>query len=292
MILNCANFLCTDHEPIVMATSFSSAEARALLLRTKDISLVQEGRWSHTSFGGTRFRDSDADDNRGIYAHIHAMAGVSLSIAPLAGLGYWHEGGTMGDEWREVQQRAADERALVVEVSKRCRDLHSLPVVAVTDSLSEWREEFEVSFRRRIAYALGFHASLCAGSLECYEARYEPMIVGTPAQLGQVASGGDELDSFSLLLNLLSRLHGTMAYEQRHGVPAPRAPGKVLFYRGKVALLEGQLTNVSRRLKRRLNADGRDALRSLLVQLRSERDGGFWNVDSSPIWGMGKWPQT
>lgn len=109
-------------------------------------------------------------------------------------------------------------------------------------------------FRRRIAYALGLHASLRAESLECYEARYEPLIVGTAAQLAPMVSGHlatprfvDELDGFSIMLNLLSRLHGTMAYERHHGAPASRAPGKVLFYRDKVQLLEGKLAEVSRR---------------------------------------------
>jgi hypothetical protein len=300
MILYVANLLCTDHEPIAMATRFSSAEARALLLHTKDASLVQEERWSDTSLGGTDFCQGDQDPGGvGIYARIHALAGISLSIAPVAGLGYWHEAGTAGDHWRDVQRRAANERDLVVEVAKRCRDVHTLPVVAVTDSVNLRKEEFEVSFRRRVAYALGFHASLRAGSLECYEARYEPLIVGTAAQLGQVASGhpashplADQLDGFSLLLNLLSRLHGTLAYERHHDAPAPRAPGKVLFYRDKVALLEGKIAEVSRGLKRALNVDGHSALRSLLLQLRSERDGGFWNVDSSPIWGMAQWPTT
>lgn len=298
MILFVANLLCTGHGPLETATRISSAEARALLLRTRDASLVREERWSHTSLGGTHFRQGDEDPaGAGIYARIHALAGVSPSVAPVAGLGYWHEAGTAGGHWLEVQRRSANERDLVVEVARQCRDLHGLPVVAVTDSINLWKEEFEVSYRRRIAYALGFHASLRAGSLECYEERYEPLIAGTAAQLDPIVSGHlasrrfvDELDGFSVLLNLLSRLHGTMAYERHHGAPAPRAPGKVRLYRDKVQMLEGKLAEVSRRVKRVLNADGRSALRALRLELRAERDGGFWNVDSSPIWGMGQWP--
>lgn len=297
MILYVANLLCTDHAPITTATRLSSAEARALLLRTQEASIAPKERWRQASLGGTDFRQGGDDPaGIGIYANIHKLAGVSMDIAPVMGLGFWHEGGTAGDHWRDVQRRAANERDLVVEVAARCRDVHELPVVAETDSVSLWKGDPGVSYRRRIGYAVGFSESLRAGSLACYEARYEVLITGTAAQLDREAGPppatfqlAGTLDAFSRFLNLLARLHGTMACERAGGAPSPAAPGRVESYRGKVQLLEGRLAEVSRPLQWVMNADGRSALRSLRRQLASERDSGIWNVDSSPIWGMGAW---
>lgn len=291
MILCYANLLCVDRDPIAAATSMTADEARALLLRTQDVALVDDARWARASLLGTGFRQED-DDPRGLglYRCLHLRAGVTLGVAPLAGLGFSHEAGTMGGEYRELPRARADERRLVEAIGEYCRELHGLPVVAETDVLGEWREDFATSFRRRIAYALGFHASLRAGSLACYEVRHAPLIVGTAAEVDELIRGDDELERFSLALNLLARLRRAIAHERRHGAPSPAAPGAVAARRDKISLLEGRLAEASERVERRLNADGRLALRSLLRQLDAER--GAWQVDLSPIWGTGAEHQT
>ena len=288
MILCLANILCTDHEPMVMATRFSSSEARALLLRARDLARAIDERWAQASLGGTRFSEIESDAAE-TNARVHDPTGVSLAIAPIAGLGFWHEVSTAGGEWRETRRKVSDERGAVVEISKALRYHHDLPLLAVIDSISEWREDFDVSFRRRIAYAIGFHASLRTGSLQCYEAWYKALILDAAATLDSVGSSEpDEVDSFSILLNLLARLHGTMAYERHHGEPDPRAPGRVFAYHDKVARLQARLEVSCKRLEALFNVDGRAALGALLLQLRSEHDAGNWNVASSPVWGRGR----
>lgn len=288
MILCYANILCVDRDPVELASSLTSEEARALLLRAQEAVVVDDLRWGQASLVGTRFRQG-GDDPRGlgIYRCIHLRAGASLGVAPAAGLGFAHEVGTMGDECGHMPRYKADERWLVEATAEYCRELHGLPVVAEVDALGECCEDFATSYRRRIAYALGFQASLRAGTCECYEARCGALVAGTVAAVDEAVRGRDELESFSLCLNLLAWLRRAIAHERRMAAPHPGAAGKVQARGDKLALLEGRLAEVSDLLERRMNADGRFAVRMLLRQLEAERSEGAWQVDISPLWGQG-----
>src|SRR5262245_19480039 len=147
MILSYAWLICPDHDSIVLATQFSSAQARELLLSTRDASVVADPRWLQSSLGGTGLREADGGaGTEGLYAKVHRLAGVSLRIAPLAGLGSWHEMGTAGDGWRIARDRAAADESLVLNVAEQCRTQRGLPVVAEAPSPGEGRESFEESF--------------------------------------------------------------------------------------------------------------------------------------------------
>lgn len=288
MILLCANLLCVGGDPLALACSTTAEEAGALLRRTQDPALVDDARWGAATLVGTGFR-MDGDNPRGLGLHhiLYLRAGITWSVAPAAGLGFSHEAGTMGDEYREVLRARASERRLVEAISEYCQGIHGLPVAAEVDAIGEWREDFAISYRRRIAYALGFHASLRAGSRACFEVRDAPLILGTAAELDVAARGSDAFEAFSLRLNLLARLRRAIAHERRHGAPHRAVAGAVHARREKEDLLEGRLAEASEQVARRLHADGQLALRTLLRHLRAERDEGAWQVDIAPVWGSG-----
>lgn len=285
MILCYANLLCIDRDPLSLATSMTAVEARALLLRSQDAAVIDDPRWARASFLGTGFREGDGPYAQGIYRCIFLRAGLTLAVAPAAGLGFAHEGGTMGDEYRLLQREKADERQLVELVAEFCQELHGLPVTAEIDSFGEWQATFETSYRRRIAYGLGFHASLRAGSRACFEGHDQLLAAGTVAQLDALTHGRDEFEDFSLRLNLLARLRRMIAHEHHHGAPWPGL-SKVQSRQDKLALLKGRLGEVTDQLTPGLNTDGQFALRALHRQLHAERNA--WQVDISPVWGEGK----
>lgn len=284
MILCHANLLCIGRDPTFLATAMTADEARALLLRSQDVAVVDDARWARASLLGTGFREGDGPHAAGIYRCIFLRAGLTLSVAPVAGLGFAHEGGTMGDEYRLLPRKHADERQLVEAVAEFCTELHGLPVTAELDSFAEGQAAFETAYRRRIAYALGFHASLRAGSRACIEAHDGLLVAGTAARLDELARGRDELESFSLRLNLLARLRRMITHERHRGAPWPGL-SPVQSGRDKLALLTGRLAEVTKQMASRLNADGSFALRALHRQLDAERD--TWQVDIPPVWGEG-----
>ena len=284
-IFGFANLVCMDLSPWEMATRFSSDQVRASLLATQDV--VADACWREARLGGTNFRERGSCSGD-VYKSIHASAGVSLEVAPLAGLGFWHDWATMGGEGLiGTDKEAAEyEQCCVEEAAARVNARGELAVIAVTNTLGVWPEDFVLSFQRRLVYALGYAASLRAGTMDVYDAWYEPTVLGSPAPLADVGQGSEDVVRLSILLNVLARLDGTMAYERRHGEPHPGAPGRVAHYRAKVAALDEVVESTARRLKAELNVDGRVALRVLLGELRSERRVGRWNVLEPPVWGL------
>jgi len=107
MILCYANLLCIDRDPLFIATSMTADEARALLLRSQDVAVIDDPRWAHAALLGTGFREGDGPHAQGIYRCIFLRAGLTLAVAPVAGLGFAHEGGTMGDEVRQLRRDTA-----------------------------------------------------------------------------------------------------------------------------------------------------------------------------------------
>jgi hypothetical protein len=284
-IFGFANLICIDHSPLAMATEFSSDQVRASLVAIqRDAS---DERWQQATLGGTNFRERGSCSGE-VYRSIHASAGVSMDIAPLAGLGFWHDWATMGGEGLigSDKQAAEHERRCVEEAAAQSNARGEPGVIAATNTLGVWPEEFVLSFQRRLVYALGYAASLRTGTMDVYDAWYQIAVLGSPAQLQDVGRGSEELVRFSTALNLLARLDGTMAYERHHGAPHEGAPGKVAHYRAKVAVLDGMITSTARELKAGLNADGRVALRVLLGQLQSGRRDGQRTVLEPPVWGL------
>jgi hypothetical protein len=284
-IFGFANLVCLDLSPWEMATRVTSEQARASLLATRDG--AADERWRAATLGGTNFRERGSCSGD-VYKSIHASAGVSLDVAPLAGLGFWHDWATMAGEGLigSAQQAAEHERRCVEELAAQSNARGEPAVIAATNTLGVWPEDFVLSFQRRLVYALGYAASLRAGTMDVYDAWYETAVLGLPAQLGAVGRGSEGIVCFSTALNVLARLDGTMAYERRHGAPHQGAPGTVAHYRAKVTALDGMITSTARGLKAELNADARVALRVLLGQLRSERRDGTCNVLEPPVWGM------
>jgi hypothetical protein len=270
-----ANLITIDVDEMLLATQVSLREVQSTLGYLEKLALDDSIRdvWDGATFRGAGFR---VGAGRAI--------GETLDVAPVAGLGFWTQA------WpthlsASAAERVEEERRATERVVEAARGRLGLPIAARTGVISETDYSFEVAFRRRIAYAMGYRASLLAQGWERYDAIFRHVVDGEAEQI-ETDDGCDEtISQFSLTLNLLARLEGAVAYERDHGRPHPHAPGRVRDYEAKVDMLESRLNELADLVRGTLNEDGRIALHAILYELRSQRMAGVWNVEDSPRWG-------
>jgi hypothetical protein len=272
VIPNWADLIVVDVDAIDMATRFP-AESVKEELRT--IGLYISGGmlskvWEEASFQGTGFRVEAVD-----------AIGVSMDVAPLAGIGFsipaWPSHLSASDLAMVKEKRQA-----LQLIAKSTAGRTSLPIAAVTDFISDTEYPFEIAFRRRIAYALGYRALLSTRDAASFESLYDDLIRGTAEVIESLVRGRDEISKFSIALNLLARLEGTMSHERDHGQP----PHTIRDYHKKVIALEERLKLLIASMRSEFNEDGRAALHGVLRELDSQRSSGIWNVKGTfPLWG-------
>jgi hypothetical protein len=270
-----ANLITVDVDEILLATRMSLHDVQSTLdsLRNVDLDDAVHDGWRGATFGGVGFR---VDAGRAV--------GETLDVAPMAGLGFWTQA------WPEhlstsATTRVEEERRAIERVVEVAAGQLDVPIVARTEVLSETDYPFEVAYRRRLAYAMGYRASLLAGDRGRYDALVRDVMIGEVEQI-EIVNGCDEtVSQFSCTLNLLARLEGAMAYERDNGRPHPNVLGRIRDYEAKVRRLESLLNELVEVLRGTLNEDGRIALHAILYELQSQRLAGIWNVEDSPRWG-------
>ncbi|MGB0384532.1 MAG: hypothetical protein ACPGWR_06880 [Ardenticatenaceae bacterium] len=170
----------------------------------------------------------------------------------------------------------------MVELSKT---LVPFPLRAATDRITVMNTKIGFAYRRRIAYELGFEASIAARSFEPYNRFFEPVLIAALEVLQKLTPAITEQYAFSIYLNLLSYLNQAIVYEAKKGEPYPDAAGRVYEGQKKRAYLHDQLIKAAVNKEQSLNKDGRIALRLLLWQLQDDYARGIHGNLYYPIWG-------
>ena len=269
------NLISVKLDEISFARSVSAAEVKAVLNTLDNYVSDTNVRdiWNLATFCGTGFKLNAAN-----------LVGISMAIAPVAGIGL------CTFAWPNHLSQAT-----VAEVNKQgeilqiiataAKNRMKLPVAAVTNFISDTEYPFEVAFRRRIAYAIGFHASLLKQNINYYDAWFKTIIIGEVSQAETIGNDENKLIEFSVVLNLLARLNGTMAYEQDNGKPHDKVSEQVRDYEAKLAILEHRLQCLANLINQDFNEDGKVALNALLYEVNNQQKSGIWNVLDSPCWG-------
>lgn len=270
-----ANLITVDLDAIFLAQNISTNKVRKTLTSLGTYALDANARsiWNQGGFYGVGFKIDSAE-----------LIGTSMAIAPVAGVGF------CTFSWpSHLDKNAVSEVNLQGEVLRRITkaadDQMMLPITYIADFIGDTDYIFEVAFRRRISYRIGFYASILKKDFNCYDRLFEATIIGNPSQLEVISNNENNLVNFSITLNLLARLNGTMAYEQHHGIPHSKSPGRVRDYSIKLSMLEARLQKLANLIKQTFNDDGRVAINALLFELENQRIAGIWNVIDSPCWG-------
>jgi hypothetical protein len=237
--------------------------------------------------------------------------GVSLAWAPLAGIGFYREDDYVTEVPVIDPSMSPIQRALLRKYEAQLREQASLrgpevlavrlltegaagrlpfPVTAALGFQSSWVHDFRAAYIRRLAYGLGFEASLRAGSLQPYEALYPVLIDGTAAELRNALPPPDAALSFSVLLNLRGVLDAVSAYERDHEGPAPRLSGRAVDAAAKRTLLSNQLARAAEARKLPLHNEGQLAVDALLAESQRLSDKSPWWDGYPPDWSDARVP--
>lgn len=170
----------------------------------------------------------------------------------------------------------------MVELSKT---LVPFPLRAATDRITAMNTKICLAYRQRIAYELGFEASIAARSFEPYNRFFEPVLTGSLEMVQKLTPAITEQYAFSIYLNLLSYLNSAIVYEAQKGEPYPEAAGRVYEGQKKRAYLHDQLIKAALNKEQSLNKDGRIALRLLLWHLADDYARGLHGNLYYSQWG-------
>jgi hypothetical protein len=132
----------------------------------------------------------------------------------------------------------------------------SVPLGTVIDVRATWEFDFLEAFRRRLAYALGFEASLLAGSPRPYLELEALLVSDSLAGLRAYLPPASARTAFSIHLNLLARLRAALA-----------ADLPVVDAAEKDAVLSAGLHTAAERKQADLTSDAQVAVRAVLAEL-------------------------
>jgi hypothetical protein len=298
-----ADVVVPEIDPLVAARRYPAGDLRTVLEGLREVALdVGVGEvWSGARVAGT-------DRGEGPPGAAPGVVGVSLAFACLVGAGFWRErdlpaevppappapGGGPGGEaaggtgseatpLREAVARKLRESAAAgarlrgpqVDAVRRVAAAASgrapFPLRAALDVRGTWLYDFVEAYRRRLAYALAFEASLTAGSLRPYGERLPALLAGGLPELIDATPGAADPLAFSVVLNLLRILDGALAYEAATGRSHPDLPGPVRAGEPKRAFLRERLLAAAAARQEHLHADGRVAVQALLEELELMR---------------------
>lgn len=237
--------------------------------------------------------------------------GASLAWAPLAGIGFHREDNYVTELPVIEPSMSLIQQAILRKNESRLREQASIrgpevlvvrlltkaaarrlpfPVTAALGCESSWIHDFRAAYLRRLAYGLGFEASLRAGSLKPYETLYPVLIGGTAAELRNALSPAEAALSFSVLLNVLGVLDAVSAYERDNEGPAPVLSGRAVDAGAKRALLTEQLARAAEARKLSLHDEGQLVVDALVVESRRLSDESPWWSGSPPDWRNARVP--
>jgi hypothetical protein len=231
--------------------------------------------------------------------------GVSLAWACLPGVGFYRDvrlafelsARDPSKSDRELAISKAMEGRRQAEVAIRGPEVEAVrriaaaagrmpfPVFAAIDIQGSWAYDFDVAYRRRLAYALAFEASMAVGSLAPFKDRFPVLVSGVSADLAAAVPGAEAPEAFSICLNLLAILDRVRAYERASCGAAPTLPGRLEGAEPKRALLAARLEEAATARMRSLNLDGQAAVRALLLESREIQEQPTYYNGYPPLWG-------
>ncbi len=296
-----------DVDPLGAASRYTAKDLEDGLgqLGTIAASLGLEALWKRAEFIGsnyTRYPGGPAG------LDVSNVFGVSLLWAHVPGIGFWRENYLRFTpealpEARTEQQRrgiALIAKRLEREIAERAPEVAAVrqittaanasrqlpfPVAAATDVQGTWAYNFQEAYRRRLAYALAYEASITHGSLAPFEERFSALSVGTTQELMACTPDPHATGAFSLYLNLSALLEQVLHYEAKHSDAAPRFPGRMIEAEAKRQYLATQLSKVAPARMESLVVDGRVAVGVLLQELEQLRRKVFPYDGTPPPWG-------
>jgi hypothetical protein len=296
-----ADLIGIDVHPLVLAREWTASRVRRTLEALTEVaeSIGLGDVWSSACFFG-------ADVGAEAAA---ATKGVTMGRACFPGVGFSRE-----EDLRRAYPRSVDivwgrhplppeaeklrarltsiltahlkQLSAVMEVASAAWGARSLPVFVQVDIEAHQSYDFDEAYRRRLAYALGFAASLEAGSMAPYLTREEALLHGDLDDIVALCAGLRGFSALSIFANLLARLGGAAGLEVVQ--PSGRQPQArpVADPDRKQRWLESELRRSSETVLAELNEDGRAALAGLLREVECARQDGHYGRGRYPSWGL------
>lgn len=292
-----ADLIVADVDSFESLRDSSAVETRAALASLADVAkeLGLDQLWARAEFVGL-------DRGEGAPG-VTARLGLSMAWACQPGVGFRRNHYLHTSIPEAVEQLLANPRRQVGEVLKarteedaaiRGPEIAALRRIAkaatgrcpistrvAVDIKATWDYGFDVAYRRRLAYALAYEASITTASFAPFDERLPALHLGSLEELAARLPEPSVSHAFSIGLNLLANLDRTVTYQnEKHdterGVPDAAA---------KRDLLGDYLNKASRFLEPSLAPDGQIALNALLREVEIERELRIHNISIRPRWG-------
>ncbi|MDJ0703750.1 MAG: hypothetical protein QNJ46_10760 [Leptolyngbyaceae cyanobacterium MO_188.B28] len=235
--------------------------------------------------------------------------GISLNYACTNGIGFWRDYylqckiddtdlqiSNTGRPAQKVMAKKRIEQARA-EMAIRIPEIQALqqifeaayqqnhiPLKLALDVRGGVTYDFEIAYRRTLAYALAFEASIQASSLEPYNSLIPTLVLGTIIDLREEMPAVTARHAFSVYLNLLSKLNAAAAYRMHKGAFHPDLPGDINQLESKQAFLTERLQIAAQSCSETLTQDGKTAIKALLKEVQLSYDRGSYNISPRP-WG-------
>jgi hypothetical protein len=260
----CADLIVPGADLYEVARNYPLKQLRGELARAAEVAVALGMRkiWREARLCGTNTRRNPPypDDQ---------APGLSLTCAPIAGVGFVYE-----YEIDPRLQPRKNRRESLREVASTMRA--RVPVEVALDVTAKIDVPFEPAYRRQMAYALGFEASLRAGSMEPYESRMRALSVGSVDELVAALPAVQDPLALSICLNLAMRLQADATHEHEKGMARRGSHGEIVDAGRKRAILDERIAQASALMHRQLTVDGRIALEALHAELKRFRESGVW----------------
>ncbi|MGB3292058.1 MAG: hypothetical protein WBB01_03580 [Phormidesmis sp.] len=236
--------------------------------------------------------------------------GISMNHACTSGIGFWHEhylhksisdiDTQLCDSGSPAQQamaqrrikQAQDEMAIRIPEIKTIQQIFEavqaqsqLPLRLALDVKGSFAYDFEIGFRRTLAYALAYEASIAAGSLAPYDSVVSPLIVGDISELRKATPLSTDRYALSIYLNLLSKLNAAAAYQRRQSNCHPDLPGEVNQLEIKRAFLTESMQEAAGHRSKTLTKDGKLSIQALLKEVQLNYDQNIYSI-APQLWGQ------
>lgn len=230
--------------------------------------------------------------------------GVSMSYACLFGRGFWRADylhpapvslpgkgdptplpdpvGRLSAEQSEIR---GPEVNAVAAIASAASGRLAFPVQPVINIQSHWVFDFDVAYRRWLAYGLAYEASIRNRSLEVYSMFVPCLLGGTTVELSCELDGVEGVEAFSITLNLANILYCAHAYERQKGAPHPDLSCRIVELDGKVSMLLTKVFEWAAVRGEGLTDDARVAIQGLLSELAKQKADGILYRGSYPKWG-------
>jgi hypothetical protein len=261
--------------------------------------------WSRTRIIGT-------DGNEYFSKSKPEILGQSMAFACTVGVGFWRDY-YLHFEIPDIDQRIVEsnessarqamakqrvekaqsdmmirqpEVEAIQQIAEAATRRVQLPLRSAFDVRGTWAYPFDIAYRRRLAYILGFESSIKIQSLSPYDNFIHSLINGSLDELKSLCPSVKTSESFSIYLNLLAKLSLAVSYQIKKGEVSPNLPGEVKDGSTKRAFLSDQLQSAACIRMNTLFPDAQIALNALLKEVEYIQERGFHYNLQLPRWGL------